>query len=210
MWDASSQRIWDRGDVPHTAVDVGVDRAGRCALARRRRGRAPAAVWIEGLCLNGWQFTNRVVLRPWSSPRDARGDLERRFGTAGRAEEVFGEPDGAASGSWRRRLRTRRTGSPSSSRRRSARSAGSAHLRSLVVHLAGHQLTDPAAVLARMDDASGATSTARWSAFTSPRTVPAGSSKRCHPAPTWSCSRCTPWPPTRHAPTCSRKCSRPY
>ena len=43
--------------------------------------------------LSGWQFANRVVLRPSASLRGLRKQWERRLGPAPRAEEVFGESD---------------------------------------------------------------------------------------------------------------------
>ena len=45
----------------------------------------------EGIHVGGWQFTNRVSLRSWSSPRSALAELSRRFGPPQSADEVFGQ-----------------------------------------------------------------------------------------------------------------------
>lgn len=155
MWDAPSQRIRPADSFPappaiwESIAKVG----GRSFVVDPYEARRPATV--EGLCLNGWQFRNRVVLRPWSAPADARRKLERRFGRAPAGEEIFGEPDP-------RRLRQLAV----TLERAPARLA---HLveemtgrvrPDLVacalsaVHLAGHQLTDPSAVLGKIDEAS--------------------------------------------------------
>lgn len=153
MWDASSQRIRTAETFPTPpSMWESIARVGaRSLVVDAYESQPPSS--IEGVCLNGWQFTNRVVLRPWSSPRDARGDLERRFGSAGRAEEVFGEPDGRRL----RNLAATLAHAPDRLAELVVATIGEVRPDLLVcglssVHLAGHQLTDPAAVLARMDD----------------------------------------------------------
>jgi hypothetical protein len=155
MWDARAQRIRPAGSFPapraiwESIAEVG----GRSLVVDPYEARRPAS--IDGLIVNGWQFTNRVVLRPWSTPEDARRDLERRFGRAPAGEEVFGEPDP-------RRLRQLATALECApSRLAELVEATIGHLRPdllvcgiSAVHLAGHQLTDPSVVVERLDDAA--------------------------------------------------------
>jgi hypothetical protein len=153
MWDARAQRVRSSAFFPapsamwESIAAVG----GRALVVDPYEARAPHA--IQGLCLNGWQFRNRIVLRPWARPEGVRRGFERRFGPAPAAEEVFGEPDG-------RRLRELAATLEEAPARLSAlveATVGELRPDLLVcglstVHLAGHQLTDPAAVLPRMDD----------------------------------------------------------
>lgn len=109
---------------------------------------APPPERLTGVCVSGWQFSNRVVMRRWSRPSDALHALERRHGRGRPAEEVFGRP-------------TRR----GFDRLRGALAGASARAATLVeelipseqpdllvvclsaIHIGGHQLWDPAAVL---------------------------------------------------------------
>ncbi len=148
MWDASGQRVryvdafasppmlWDR-----------IARAGGKVLVVDAY-EAPAPVEANGLVISGWQFANRVVLRPRSAPKGAFRAWEDRLGRRQRAEEVFGEPDERSL----RRLAATLVAGP----RRAADLVVAALpeirpdllVASLPsVHLAGHQLWDPAAVV---------------------------------------------------------------
>lgn len=148
MWDARAQRVRyvDAFPAPEMLWDR-VSRAGGKVLVVDAY-EAPPPVSADGLVISGWQFANRVVLRPGSWPRDARRQWQRRLGRARRAEEVFGEPDERSL----RRLAATLVAGP----RRAAALVVSAlpEIRPdlLVVglpavHLAGHQLWDPASVV---------------------------------------------------------------
>ncbi|MGH3800816.1 MAG: alkaline phosphatase family protein, partial [Pseudonocardiaceae bacterium] len=89
QWSAPDQRVryttafeapppvWERlGGARTLAIDPYESRAPRTAPA--------------GTVVSGWQFTDRVVLAPWSSPPGARRRLEQLFGPAAAVEEVFG------------------------------------------------------------------------------------------------------------------------
>jgi predicted AlkP superfamily phosphohydrolase/phosphomutase len=91
QWSAPDQRVryttafeapppvWERlgGTGARTlAIDPYESRAPRTAVA--------------GTVISGWQFTDRVVLPPWSSPRGTRGRLVQLFGPPAAVEEVFG------------------------------------------------------------------------------------------------------------------------
>ncbi len=91
QWSAPDQRVryttafdapppvWERlgGTGTRTlAIDPYESRAPRMAPA--------------GTVVSGWQFTDRVVLQPWSSPRGTRHRLEQLFGPPAAVEEVFG------------------------------------------------------------------------------------------------------------------------
>ncbi len=149
MWDAAEQRVRyvDAFDSPPPLWERVSAAGGTVLVVDPYEASRPAAA-VNGLAVSGWQFANRVVLRPWSEPRVARRDWQSRLGRAPRAEEVFGEPD-------ERRLR----------RLAATLMAGPRRVSDLVVsalpavrpdvlvvalpsvHLAGHQLWDPAAVV---------------------------------------------------------------
>lgn len=88
QWSAADQRVryttafdapppvWERPGGHTLAIDP---YEGRVPL------RPPTATIVSG-----WQFTDRVVLAPWSSPRHMRSRLEHLFGPAAAVEEVFG------------------------------------------------------------------------------------------------------------------------
>jgi len=152
MWSASEQRVLTFGDVPApTAMWERLAGAGvTCAVVDAYESWRPAA--IDGVFVRGWQFRNRVVLRPCVVPESAV-DRWRRLGQrAPRAEEVFGRPS-------ERRLR----------RLAAVLTAAPARLADLVVdvvrdgapdvlvcclsavHLAGHQFLDPSVVAPELE-----------------------------------------------------------
>jgi len=152
MWDAATQRVrsFEAFAAPRAMWEAISEAGGRTLVVDAYEARPPAST--VGLYLGGWQFTNRVVLRASSVPRGARRELERRFGRAAAAEEVFGEPDGRRL----RRLATTLERAPERLARVVESAMGDVRPDLLVcglssVHLAGHQLTDPAAVLGRLD-----------------------------------------------------------
>lgn len=92
QWIAEDQRVRYMSALAHPpAVWERLGRAGRRTLAiDPYEGRPPHLA--RGTFVSGWQFTDRVVLRRWSAPRGAGAELERLFGAAPPAEEVFGRP----------------------------------------------------------------------------------------------------------------------
>ena len=79
QWSAADQRVRYTTAVPRPAAGVGA--AGRRALAMTLTRAARRSTPPSGTVVSGWQFTDRVVLQPWSSPRGA----ERTAGDAVRA-----------------------------------------------------------------------------------------------------------------------------
>lgn len=148
MWDASEQRVryvdafasppmlWDR-----------IARAGGKVLVVDAY-EAPAPVEANGLVISGWQFANRIVLRSRSAPKGAFRAWEDRLGRRQRAEEVFGEPDERSL----RRLAATLVAGPRRATDLVVAALPEIRPDLLVaslpsVHLAGHQLWDPAAVV---------------------------------------------------------------
>lgn len=91
QWKADEQRVRLVDDFPYPeTVWERAGRAGRRVLLVDPY-EVPSTP-VNGLGLCGWQFTNRVVLSPWSSPARARRKLVRRFGRPPAVDEVFGRP----------------------------------------------------------------------------------------------------------------------
>jgi predicted AlkP superfamily phosphohydrolase/phosphomutase len=92
QWKPEDQRVWYADAFPHPeSFWDRAARAGRRVLIVDPY-EAPAPAAADGLALSGWQFTNRVVLTPWSVPARARRGLIRRFGRPRAVDEVFGRP----------------------------------------------------------------------------------------------------------------------
>lgn len=154
QWSAPDQRVrymtafeapspvWERlgGTGARTlAIDPYESRAPRLAPA--------------GTVVSGWQFTDRVVLQPWSSPPGMRSRLEQLFGPPAAVEEVFGRSCPADL------LRLRRDLLAASGRAADAAALLLAGNRSDLVwltfsagHVAGHQFWD----LSQVDDGADA------------------------------------------------------
>ncbi|MGH3695463.1 MAG: alkaline phosphatase family protein [Pseudonocardiaceae bacterium] len=150
QWSAPDQRVryttafqapppvwerWGPSGARTLAIDPYESRAPRSAPA--------------GTVVSGWQFTDRVVLPPWSSPPGIRGRLEQLFGPPAAVEEVFGRSSTADL------LRLRRDLLAASGRAADAASlllAGShfdlTWLTFSAGHVAGHQFWD----LSQVDD----------------------------------------------------------
>jgi predicted AlkP superfamily phosphohydrolase/phosphomutase len=45
---------------------------------------------MNGVCVSGWQFKNRIIMQRWGEPAGVLGPLERRFGRAPLLEETLG------------------------------------------------------------------------------------------------------------------------
>lgn len=148
MWDAGEQRVryCDHFPTPPALWERVSAHGGRVLVVDPYEASRPGPV--AGLCLSGWQFRNRVVLRGWSEPAAALRSWSGRLGRAPRAEEVFGEPT-------ERHLRSLARTLIAGPRRVAdvvAAAIGDVRPDVLVagfpsLHLAGHQLWDPAAVL---------------------------------------------------------------
>ena len=148
MWDASGQRVRyvDAFSSPPMLWDR-ISRAGGKVLVVDAY-EAPAPVEANGLVISGWQFANRVVLRPRSAPKSALRTWERRLGRRRRAEEVFGEPDERSL----RRLAATLVAGPRRAADLVVAALPEVRPDLLVVslpsvHLAGHQFWNPAAVV---------------------------------------------------------------
>ncbi len=148
MWDAAGQRVRyvDWFAYPETLWDR-VSRAGGRVLVvdPYEAARSTGSV---GLVVAGWQFTNRVVLRPFSVPGGARRRWERRFTPAPRVEEVFGETDERSL----RQLAARLLAGPPRVADLVIAALPDVRPDVLVacfpsIHLGGHRLYDPAAVV---------------------------------------------------------------
>lgn len=148
MWDATAQRVRYQSAFPFpTTLWDRVSRAGGRVLVVDPYESGPSTS-ATGLTISGWQFANRVVLRPGSSPRGARRAWERRLTPAPRGEEVFGEPSERGL----RQLARILTAAP-----QRVADLVTAALPEIspdlliadfpAIHLAGHQLLDPASVV---------------------------------------------------------------
>ena len=113
QWSAADQRV--RYTTAFPAPPPVWERPGGRALAMDPYESRPPLHPPSGTVVSGWQFTDRVVLQPWSSPPGLNTRLETLFGPPAAVEEVFGRS------STRDLLRLRRDLLASSSRRRPRR-----------------------------------------------------------------------------------------
>ena len=148
QWSPEEQRVRYVTAFPRSPSfwERHADAVGRTVVVDPYEAAPPKRV--NGVCISGWQFSNRVVMRRWSRPSAALRRWERRFGRSLPAEEVFGRPSERGLNGIRRAL----LGA-------SARAA--ALVEELVplerpdlllvslssIHIGGHQLWDPRAVL---------------------------------------------------------------
>jgi predicted AlkP superfamily phosphohydrolase/phosphomutase len=92
QWSAAEQRVRYTRDFPMPeAIWERIARAGRRSLIIDPYESSPPQT-VAGLCLSGWQFTNRIVLRRWSVPHWAHRKFARKFGRPKSADEVYGRP----------------------------------------------------------------------------------------------------------------------
>ncbi len=91
QWSAPDQRV--RYTTAFEAPSPVWERLGgtgaRTLAIDPYESRAPRTAPV-GTVVSGWQFTDRVVLQPWSSPPGTRNRLEQLFGPPAAVEEVFG------------------------------------------------------------------------------------------------------------------------
>jgi predicted AlkP superfamily phosphohydrolase/phosphomutase len=95
QWSPTEQRVHYWHDLPPPEpVWQRLAAAGRRPLViDPYDGRASAQ--SHGVCVCGWQFTNRVSLRKWAVPAAAMNELQRHHAAPVAADEVFGEPTAA-------------------------------------------------------------------------------------------------------------------
>ena len=152
QWSAADQRV--RYTTAFPAPPPVWERPGGRALAMDPYESRPPLTPPSGTVVSGWQFTDRVVLQPWSSPPGLNARLETLFGPPAAVEEVFGRS------SPRDLLRLRRDLLASSGRAADAAAlllAESTYdltwLTFSAGHVAGHQFFD----LSQLDEADAAT-----------------------------------------------------
>ena len=148
QWSASEQRLRYMLDFP-APMSVW-DRLGqarrRCLVVDAWESRL--AREGAGTVISGWQFTNRFMLRSWSAPPGVDQELARRFGRPPLIEEVYGRPSARGLKRLRRELLTapgRLADAVTELVRRE--SFDLLWFGLPAVHIAGHQLYDPASQL---------------------------------------------------------------
>ena len=150
QWSAAEQRLRHAHHFP--APEPVWDRVARCGarslVVDPYESRLPRASGVT--YLSGWQFVNRATLERCSVPPQLQRSLARRHGRPPVVEEVFGRP------TVRRLRRIRRHFAAAPGRVADAvtelleqSSYDLLWVSFPVLHLAGHQLWDPGAVLRR-------------------------------------------------------------
>lgn len=150
QWIGEEQRVRYMSALePPPAVWERLARAGRRTLAIDPYESRPPRV-AAGMFVSGWQFTDRVVLQPWSVPAGARRGLERLFGPSPPAEEIFGRPRVGELLELRRRLLAAPARVADAATHLLAREGFDlAWITFTAAHLAGHQFWD----LSQVDEA---------------------------------------------------------
>jgi predicted AlkP superfamily phosphohydrolase/phosphomutase len=146
QWSPAEQRLRYMLDFP---APIGVwdrlSRAGRRALVVDAWECRPAE---EGTVVSGWQFTNRFMLRSWSVPQGVGQGLARRFGRPPLVEEVYGRPSARGLVRLRQELLTAPGRLADAVTDLVAREPFDLLWVGLpAIHVAGHQLYDPASQL---------------------------------------------------------------
>jgi hypothetical protein len=151
QWSAPDQRV--RYTTAFPAPPPVWERPGGPALALDPYESRPPPAPPAGTVVSGWQFTDRVVLQPWSAPRGENARLQDLFGPPAAVEEVFGRS------SPRDLLRLRRDLLAASGRAADAATLLLAENRYDLTwltfsagHVAGHQFWD----LSQLDDGADA------------------------------------------------------
>ena len=90
LWSPAEQRIRyiDRFPSPPSAWEAVSAAGARVLVVDPYEASLPGQ--LNGYCLAGWQFRNRVVLPGWSRPRPALSRFSRSFGRPPSLDEVFG------------------------------------------------------------------------------------------------------------------------
>jgi len=157
MWSAAEQRVRFHMSFPFPiAMWERLARSGVRSVVLDAY-ESPVPETIDGLYLRGWQFRNRIVLRPAGAPAGTRRSWEARLGGARRGEEVFGRPDERRL----RRLASTLLAAPQRIADLAVLAVQEVRPDLLVVgipavHIGGHQLWDPEAVMRDARPGTGA------------------------------------------------------
>jgi predicted AlkP superfamily phosphohydrolase/phosphomutase len=145
QWRAEEQRVRFMGSLPKPeTIWERVTRAGgRSLIVDPYVSWPPRA--MNGACISGWQFSNRIILQRWASPPGELRRLSRRFGRPPLVEEALGAPTPRRL----RRLARRLLAAPERAADAAAEALGRDRFDLLWVtfapaHFAGHWLWDPA------------------------------------------------------------------
>ncbi len=148
QWVAEQQRVRYQGELEHPELMwERFSRHGMTSVVVDAY-ESPAPDKIRGAYVSGWQFSNRVVLPRASRPTDALklADVRLRRGPA--VDEVFGQPTTRGlTGILRRLVEAPGRAVDLTLALLRLHDPGLVVLGLPAVHLAGHQLFDPAAVL---------------------------------------------------------------
>jgi predicted AlkP superfamily phosphohydrolase/phosphomutase len=92
QWDAREKRMryMEHFPAPPAVWEDLAGRGLRSLVVDGYESRVPER--FDGVMVNGWQFTNRTTLKPFSVPRGARRSLAGRFGRAPAADDLVGKP----------------------------------------------------------------------------------------------------------------------
>jgi predicted AlkP superfamily phosphohydrolase/phosphomutase len=146
-WSAPEQRLRLSYDLmPEDTLFRRLDRAGKRVLAIDPPEH-PIQELANGVVVSGCQFRSRVHLAKWSRPASVSRELSRHLGKTPRGEETFGRP------SQRHLLHLRNVLMEAPDRLASTverllveKSPDVLWVHMAAIHLAGHQLWDPASV----------------------------------------------------------------
>lgn len=146
-WSAPEQRLRLSYDLmPDDTLFRRLDRAGKRVLAIDPPEH-PIQDLANGVVMSGCQFRSRVHLAKWSRPASVSGELSKYLGKTPRGEETFGQP------SQHHLLHLRKVLMEAPDRLASTverllveQSPDVLWVHMAAIHLAGHQLWDPASV----------------------------------------------------------------
>jgi predicted AlkP superfamily phosphohydrolase/phosphomutase len=90
LWSPTEQRVRyiDQYKIPTSAWEAVSAEGARVLVIDPYEAVPPDQ--LNGYCLAGWQFRNRIVLSGWSRPRGSIREFGRRFGRPPALDEVFG------------------------------------------------------------------------------------------------------------------------
>ncbi|MBA3967518.1 MAG: hypothetical protein H0X47_17430, partial [Nitrospirales bacterium] len=146
-WSAPEQKLRLSHElIPDDTLFRRLDRAGKRVIAIDPPEH-PLQELTNGIVVSGCQFRSRVHLAKWSRPSSANGERLNHLGKTPRGEETFGQP------SQRHLLHLRNLLIEAPGRLASAverlleeKEADVLWVGMAAIHLAGHQLWDPASV----------------------------------------------------------------
>ena len=148
VWSPEKQRVVPARNIatPPGFWETAAAKGARVIVIDPYEGPRPAAPVTA--CVSGWQLRNRVVLERWDSPAGVSRGWEKRFGRGPAADEVFGRPAARTLLSLRRALVDAPARAADLVEHVVASEAPDLLVLDLpAIHLGGHQLWDPAAVV---------------------------------------------------------------